>query len=154
MSSPHSFTRSAPIVSCLFMAKAIFNFVPTPSMLATKIGSRIPGKFARNNPPKPPILPSTSRPCVCLTSEWMRRLSLLARSTSTPARAYAFFVFVMSSEVETSLILIARDFSTPLRFARNDKLLLQIREQRGLRLLIGHGFGALLASFHDAIVQC
>jgi len=50
-------------------------------------GSRIPGKFARNNPPKPPILPSTCRPCVCFTSDWMRRLSLFASSTSTPARA-------------------------------------------------------------------
>jgi hypothetical protein len=30
-------------------------------------------------------------------------LQSIAKSTSTPARAYAFFVFVMSSEVETSL---------------------------------------------------
>jgi hypothetical protein len=68
----------------------------------------------------------------------------------------------MSSEVETSLILIARDlirslpvrsasdlpvyvaasraapFSTALRFARNDRgKLLQIGEQRRMRFLIG-----------------
>jgi hypothetical protein len=30
-------------------------------------------------------------------------LQSIAKSTFTPARAYAFFVFVMSSEVETSL---------------------------------------------------
>src|SRR6266481_10050970 len=108
----------------------------------------------------------------------MPRLSLLPRSTSTPARAYAFFLLVMSSEVETSLFLIqtARDlicslpvhsasglpvyvaaspaapFSTPLRFARNDKLLLQIGEQRGMRFLISQRFGALFASFHDELV--
>src|SRR5207249_1158465 len=44
-------------------------------------------------------------------------------------------------------------FSTPLRSVRNDKLLLQIREQSWLRFLIGEGFGALLAFFHDEFVQ-
>jgi hypothetical protein len=36
----------------------------------------------------------------------------------------ARFLFVMSSEAETSLIIfgVARDSSTPLRFARNDKI--------------------------------
>ena len=53
-------------------------------------GSRIPGKLARNNPPNPPIFPSTCGPCVCLTNAPMPRFSLFARSTSTPARAYAF----------------------------------------------------------------
>src|SRR4029077_18710148 len=85
----------------------------------------------------------------------MPRFSLLPRSTSTPARAYAFFFFVMSSEVETSLFLIltARDFSTPLRSARNDKQLFQIGEQGRMRFLIGERFGALLAFFHDKFVQ-
>ena len=58
------FTRSAPTVSCRSSAKAIFNFVPTPSTLATRTGSRIPEKFGANKPPKPPILPSTSGPWV------------------------------------------------------------------------------------------
>src|SRR6266481_8049807 len=108
----------------------------------------------------------------------MPRLSLLPRSTSTPARAYAFFLLVMSSEVETSLFLIqtARDlicslpvhsasglpvyvaassaapFSTLLRVARIDRLLFQIREQRGMRFLIRQRFGALLTFFHNELV--
>jgi hypothetical protein len=70
--------------------------VPTPSMLATSAGSRIPGKLTRNNPPNPPIFPSTCGPCVWLTNAPMSRFSLFARSTSTPARAYAFPFFVIS----------------------------------------------------------
>ena len=46
MSLTQWFTRSTPTVSCLSIAKAIFNFVPTPSILATNTGSRIPGKLA------------------------------------------------------------------------------------------------------------
>ena len=46
MSSTQWFTRSTPTVSCLSIANAIFNFVPTPSTLATNTGSRIPGKLA------------------------------------------------------------------------------------------------------------
>jgi hypothetical protein len=48
-------TRSAPTVSWRSIAKAIFNFVPTPSMLLTNTGSRIPAKLGANKPPKPPI---------------------------------------------------------------------------------------------------
>ena len=44
MSSTQWFTRSAPTVSCLSIAKAIFNFVPTPSMLATRHRVAHPGK--------------------------------------------------------------------------------------------------------------
>jgi hypothetical protein len=83
---------------------------------------------------------------------------------STPVRAYAFPFFVIPSPsrslrinfVEEPLFLIetARDFSTPLRFARNDKLLLQIAEQRGMCFLIGQRFGTLLAFFHDEFIQC
>jgi hypothetical protein len=47
----------------------------------------------------------------------------------------------------------AAPFSTPLRVARNDKLLLQIRKQRWLRLLIRQRLGPLFASFHDKLVQ-
>jgi len=99
---------------------------------------------------------------------------------STPARAYAFPFFVIPSEVEESLFLIqtARDlirslpvrsafslpvdvaaspaapFSTSLRFARNDKRLLQIGEQCGVCFLVGQRFGTLLAFFHDEFIQC
>ncbi|SPU27738.1 Uncharacterised protein [Candidatus Bartonella washoeensis] len=34
---------------------AIFNFVPTPSLAATRIGSLNPAAFKSNSPPKPPI---------------------------------------------------------------------------------------------------
>src|SRR6516165_2164017 len=94
MSSTQWFTRSAPTVSCLSIANATFNFVPTPSTLATRTGSRMPGKVARNSPPNPPIFPSTCGPCVCLTSVPMPRFNLFARSTSTPARAYTFFTII------------------------------------------------------------
>ena len=50
-------------------------------------GSRIPEKFGANKPPNPPMFPSTSGPCVLLTRAWMRRLTRLPRSTSTPASA-------------------------------------------------------------------
>src|SRR5258707_314409 len=76
MSSTQWFTTSMPTVSCLSIAKAIFSFVPTPSTLATKTGSRIPGKLPRNNPPNPPIFPSTCGPCVCLTSDWIPQADL------------------------------------------------------------------------------
>src|SRR6266550_9154518 len=85
----------------------------------------------------------------------------------------------MASEVERSLFLIltARDlirsipfasasglsrlcrgfpvapFSTPLRSTRNDRPLFQIREQGRMCLLIGERFGALLAFFHNELVQ-
>ena len=42
MSLTQWFTRSAPMVSCRSIAKAIFSFVPTPSTLETSTGSRIP----------------------------------------------------------------------------------------------------------------
>ncbi len=67
MSFTQWFTRSAPTVSCRFMAKAIFNFVPTPSTLATSTGSRIPEKLGAKRPPKPPIFPRTSAPWVLFT---------------------------------------------------------------------------------------
>src|SRR5438132_3328434 len=134
MSLTQWFTRSAPTVSCLFSANAIFNFVPTPSMLATSTGSCIPEKLARNKPPKPPIFPKTCGPCVWLTSDWIRRLSLLPRSTSTPARAYAFFIGGGTRAVASASF--------------------QIREQRRMPFLLDQRFGAGFAFFHDELVKC
>src|SRR5262249_55939800 len=135
-----------PTVSCLFVAKAIFNFVPTPSTLATNTGSRIPGKLARNNPPKPPIFPSTCGPCVCLTNAPMPRFSLFARSTSTPAQAYAFFTLIRCRATAP----VANSFRQAKRLRCNS---FEIREQRGLCFLVGQCFGTLLAAFHDEFVQ-
>src|SRR5215831_12881820 len=146
MSSTQWFTRSAPTVSCLSMAKAIFNFVPTPSTLATNTGSRTPGKLARNNPPNPPIFPSTCGPCVCLTNAPIPRFSLFARSTSTPARAYAF-TFIRCRATAS----IANSFRQAQRLPWNS---FEIGEQRGLRFLVGQRFSALLAAFHDELVEC
>src|SRR6266550_654095 len=147
MSSMQWFTRSMPIVSCLFMAKAIFNFVPTPSMLATNTGSRIPGKLARNSPPNPPIFPRTCGPCVCLTNAPMPRFSLLARSTSTPARAYAFLTIIRCK----ATALVANSFRQAKCLPCNS---FEVGKQRGLRFLIGKRFGALLSAFHDELIQC
>src|SRR5438034_2205295 len=147
MSSTQWFTRSMPTVSCLFMAKAIFNFVPTPSMLATSTGSRIPGKPARNNPPNPPIFPSTCAPCVCLTNVPILRFSLFAKSTSTPARAYAFFTIIRCKATAP----VANSFRQAKCLPYNS---FEVGKQRGLRFLIGKRFGALLSAFHDELIQC
>src|SRR5512132_1077730 len=147
MSLTQRFTRSAPTVSCLSIANATFNFVPTPSILATRTGSRIPGKFPRNSPPNPPIFPSTCGPCVCLTNTPMWRLSSFAKSTSTPARAYAFFTIIGCKATAP----VANSFRQAKCLPCNS---FQIRKQRGLRFLIGKRFGALLSAFHDELIQC
>src|SRR5215211_3825401 len=146
MSSMQWLTRSTPTVSCLSITKAIFNFVPIPSMLATSTGSRIPGKLARNNPPNPPIFPSTCGPCVCLTNAPMSRFSLFAKSTSTPARAYAFFA-IIRCKATARLPIFGQAKCLPCNS-------FEVGKQRGLRFLIGKRFGALLAAFHDELVQC
>src|SRR4030095_7426906 len=147
MSFTQWFTRSAPTVSCLSIAKAIFNFVPTPSTLATRTGSRIPGKLARNNPPKPPIFPSTFGPCVCLTNAPMPRFNLFARSTSTPARAYAFFTIIRCRATAA----VGNSFRQAKHLPYNS---FEVGEQRGLRFLVGQRFRALLSAFHDELIQC
>ena len=42
------------VESCL-VSIATFNFVPTPSVAATSIGSLKPAAFKSNSPPNPPI---------------------------------------------------------------------------------------------------
>jgi hypothetical protein len=60
-------------------------------------------------------------------------LQSIAKSTSTPARAYAFFVFVIPSEIETSLnISVLTRF--PKQKAPETPLSLRIKLQRGKRL--------------------
>src|SRR6516162_2997821 len=147
MSSTQWFTRSAPMVSCLFIANAIFNFVPTPSTLATNTGSRIRGKLARNNPPNPPIFPSTCGPCVSLTNAPIPRFSLFARSTSTPARAYAFFTIIRCRATAP----VANSFRQATRLPYNS---FEISEKRWLRFLVGQRFGTVFAAFHDELVEC
>src|SRR5215469_7208077 len=78
------------MVSCRFIAKAIFSFVPTPSTDETSTGSRYFLTSSANRPPKPPTLPSTSRRCVEASNCGSVDLTLLPKSISTPAAAYAF----------------------------------------------------------------
>jgi hypothetical protein len=64
-------TRSMPTVSCLFMSKASFNLVPTPSVPATRKESP-----KGTMPLKPPMLGFIF---------WMRRTSSSPALMSTPA---------------------------------------------------------------------
>src|SRR5207249_6168989 len=61
-------------------------------------------------------------------------LSLFPRSTSTPAPAYAFFIF---------------DGGT--RAVASDSF--QVREERWMALLLDQRFGTRFAFFHDELVQ-
>src|SRR4030095_6809960 len=77
----------------------------------------------------------------------MPRFSLFARSTSTPARAYAFFTVIRCR----ATVPVANSFRQAERLPYNS---FEVGEQRGLRFLVGQRFGALLASFHDELVEC
>src|SRR3954471_17319102 len=100
----------------------------------------MPRKFGAKRPPKPPIFPSTSGPCVLFTRAWMRFLTRLPKSTSTPARAYAFVFF-------------AADFTAEFRTNCDRRASMQIRKQRWLRFFGGERFGTAFALFHDVLVQ-
>ena len=104
-------------MSCRSSAKAIFNFVPTPSMLLTRTGSRISEKFGANRPPKPPIFPSTSGPCVCLTSPWILPLRRLPKIHVHAGAGVSFFLPCHPERAKD----LANVREVP-RSARNDKL--------------------------------
>ena len=57
MSLTHMATQSMPTVSCLSIRKAIFSFVPTPSVPETSTGWVRPVISSSNRPPKPPSPP-------------------------------------------------------------------------------------------------
>ena len=59
MSLTQWLTRSTPIVRCASVMNATFSFVPTPSALATRMGSFAPVVSSRNSPPNEPISDST-----------------------------------------------------------------------------------------------
>src|SRR5206468_815941 len=80
-------------------AKAIFSFVPTPSTLETSTGCLYFFVSSAKSPPNPPTFPSTSRRCVDASSAGNPAFTLLPKSISTPARAYAFiFIFEGASK--------------------------------------------------------
>ena len=80
-------TRSMPTVSWMPLSMAIFTFVPTPSLAATRIGSVNPAALRSNRPPKPPISASAPRRRVERTSGLIFSTMELPASMSTPASA-------------------------------------------------------------------
>ena len=55
MSFTHMATQSMPTVLCTPVRKAIFSFVPTPSVPLTNTGLVMPVRSGSNRPPKPPM---------------------------------------------------------------------------------------------------
>jgi hypothetical protein len=84
MSLTQWLTRSTPIVRCSFARKAIFNLVPTPSALDTRIGSFQAVGSRRKSPPNDPISERTPEVNVDFARPLMRRTVSLAASMSTP----------------------------------------------------------------------
>src|SRR5438093_13680262 len=88
MSLTHIATRSCPIPLKAFASIAIFSFVPTPSVEATRTGSRNPAAFRSNRPPKPPRSASAPARRVALANGAMRATRASPASMSTPASLY------------------------------------------------------------------
>ena len=84
MSLTHMATRSIPIVSYTPLSMAIFNFVPTPSLAATRIGSTNPAALRSNSPPNPPSSAPAPGRRVARANGRIRSTSRLPTSMSTP----------------------------------------------------------------------
>jgi hypothetical protein len=74
-----------PIVSCLPAAMASLSFVPTPSVVATRMGSRNPAAFGSKKAPKPPRAAAVPLRAVARASGLIASTSALPASMSTPA---------------------------------------------------------------------
>src|SRR5215203_2056365 len=96
MSFTHMATRSTPMVSWIPVSMAIFTFVPTPSLAATRIGSLKPAAFRSNSPPKPPISASAPGRRVARTRGLIASTMALPASISTPESAYVRPFFLLS----------------------------------------------------------
>src|SRR5215469_3328360 len=79
---------SAPTVVWIPIALAIFSFVPTPSALATRIGSRHRFRSNSNSAPNPPMGASTPRRKVFPAIAAIRRFASSAAEIFTPASEY------------------------------------------------------------------
>src|SRR4029453_14118365 len=80
--------------------------------------------------------------------EWIGfPVCFLASSKSTPAHACLFHCLIRCKATAP----VANSFRQAKRLPCNS---FEVGEQRGLRLLIGQRFGALLAGFHDELVEC
>src|SRR5262245_19192110 len=88
MSLTQWLTRSPPHESWRPIAIATFSFVPTPSVEATRTGSRYFEKSGRKRPPKPPTSPRTPGVNVERIAAFARASAAALASMSTPASAY------------------------------------------------------------------
>src|SRR5262245_52397896 len=88
MSLTQWLTRSAPQVSWRPISIATLSFVPTPSVDATRTGSRYLEKSGRKRPPKPPTSPRTPGVNVERIAAFARASAAALASMSTPASAY------------------------------------------------------------------
>src|SRR5215467_13700508 len=70
---------------------AILTLVPTPSVVATKIGSEKPACLRSKRPPNPPISAPAPGRAVARTSGLIKSTIRLPASMSTPAPAYVSF---------------------------------------------------------------
>ena len=78
-------TQSMPTVSCLSIRKAIFSFVPTPSVPETSTGREMPVRSISNRPPKPPMPSSTPGIAVRATCFFISSTARYPAVMSTPA---------------------------------------------------------------------
>ena len=134
-------------MSCRFIAKAIFNLVPTPSTLETSTGRRYFCVSSANNPPNPPTFPSTSARCVDARSLGRPALTLLPRSISTPACAYAFFFIAGSQQLRLQLFF--RQSFTEALHPRSPSFHDVFIRQR----IIRHGVVAIIASHAEGVFR-
>ena len=74
-----------PIVSCRPVAMAIFSLVPTPSVVATRIGSLKPAALVSNSAPNPPSEAVVPARAEALASGPIALTSAAPASISTPA---------------------------------------------------------------------
>ena len=79
-------TRSTPMVPRRPAAMATASFVPTPSVEATRTGSRYPVGRTKS-PPKLPMPPITSDRAVLATDDRIKCTARSPASMSTPAAA-------------------------------------------------------------------
>src|SRR5436853_7236334 len=88
MSLTQWLTRSRPMVLCVLVMKAIFNFVPTPSAEATSTGCPRFGNAPSNIPPKLPISERVRALNVERASCLIFAVATFALSIETPASLY------------------------------------------------------------------
>src|SRR5215204_3116504 len=88
MSLTQWLTRSAPTELWMPVSNASFNFVPTPSADATRIGSAISGNAPENIPPKLPISVKVRSLKVLRAKFLIFSTARFALSIETPASEY------------------------------------------------------------------